>query len=126
MTTNIDLNKISFFKPIVGKTLREQLQGKTLVGAEVVDHLRSFPFYKKDRDFTPPSHWDRPTDTGRNIYLFSLTYVKPESWCAGAVQGVNWARDGFHVGHRRAFMGDVLDAVVGKGWDPDDWILVEK
>lgn len=128
----MNLDNVSIFKPVAGKTLREQLQGKTLAGADVIEYLRSF-HGDKAKDFVPPAHWDKPGTVPKNsgnIYLFSLTHVIPArnpvaQGHAGAVQGVCWATDGFHIGHCRSFFRrNVLDEVVGENWYAGDWILV--
>lgn len=127
-TTKINLNKISFFKPVEGKTLREQLRGKILAGADVVKYLRSLGDTK---NFTPPSHWEKPFGDanrgGKWIYGFSLTHLAPRpglSKSQAQVNGFVWAEDGISS-HWRHFHGDVLDMMVGRqGWCQQDWILV--
>lgn len=122
--TNLD--KVSFFKPVIGKTLREQLQGKTLVGAEVVEYLRSLD---KANGFVPPAHWEKPSH-GRSIYCFSLTYLAPryigrsEYKQEPTINGFVWSVDGFDS-HFRDFAGDPIDVMVGNDWHPNDWILIE-
>ena len=108
-TTKIDLNRIGFFKPVAGKTLREQLQGKKLASAEVVEYIRSLP-----EDFVPPSHW------GFRLYGFSLLYI-----LNNYVQGFCWADQMIHGGHSRFVTGEVMDVMVGEGWHPSDWVLIE-
>lgn len=123
MITTIDLNKVSFFKPVGGKTLREQLQGKTLAGAEVVEYLRSLD---EAKDFVPPAHWGKPF----GVYGFSLTHLasryvgRPEMKQEPQVNGFIWTREGFSP-HYRHFEGDPLDMMVGTDWHPQDWILIE-
>lgn len=126
-TTKTDLNKIHFFKPIKGRTLREQLQGKKLAGAEVVDYLRSLDGKK----FSPPAHWEKPHDS---IWIcgFSLTYFAPKPWnkqSAPQIQGFNWSEWTDEVTrivpHFRC-LEDPMDYEVGRGWDEGDWILIEE
>ncbi|MEK7586545.1 MAG: hypothetical protein AAB453_01600, partial [Patescibacteria group bacterium] len=89
--TTIDLNKVSFFQPVEGKTLREQLQGKILAGAEVIEYIRSFrrtkgfvpPAHWNDANnpmwaegFVPPSHWIKAVGS-RWVHVFSLTHLPP-------------------------------------------------
>lgn len=125
------LNNVSIFKPVNGKTLREQLQGKKLAGADVVEYLRTFDTEEKSKDFVPPAHWDKPgtvPTNGGSIYLFSLTHIerKNPQHDYRYVNGFCWATDGFHVGHQRSFTGtDVMDVMVGDGWHSGDWILIE-
>jgi hypothetical protein len=122
---SIDLNKINFFQPVAGKTLREQLQGKTLAGAEVVDYIRSLG--KGKGSFTAPTHWRKyPRSRSGFVYGFSLTHLAPR-YDGGdpQVNGFNWAEDDI-ASHWRSFTGDPLDEVVGglEGWCPQDWILI--
>ncbi len=122
-TATIDLNRISFFRPVDGKTLREQLQGKKLAGQETVDYMRSLG--ETASSFTAPEHWGRrPHEESSSwIFAFSLTYIKGHESGAEA-QGFCWSGD--HVSnHRRFFTGDILDVVVGKGWNKCDLILIE-
>ncbi len=125
--TTIDLNKVSFFKPVKGKTLREQLHGKKLAGAEVVEYLRSL---EEAKDFVPPAHWEKPSG-GSWVYGFSLTHLRPRYWDRPKsrqeplINGFVWAEDGGFDHHFRHFDGDPLDLVVGDGWCAQDWILIE-
>ncbi len=125
-TTTINLDKVSFLKPVNGKTLREQLQGKTLAGAEVVEYLRSLD---EAKGFVPPAHWEKPLG-GRAIYGFSLTHLasryvgQPEHKQEPTINGFVWSVEGFDS-HYRDFKGDPLDVMVGNGWHTQDWILIE-
>ena len=125
----MNLNNVRIFKPVNGKTLREQLRGHKLAGSDVVAYLRTFDTEEKSKDFVPPAHWDTPgrvPTNGGNIYLFSLTYITPHPAGGHLSNGVCWATDGFHVGHQRFFEEeDVLDVTVGNGWESGDWILIE-
>lgn len=121
-----NINKVSFFKPVVGKTLREQLKGKTLAGAWVVEYLRSNP-----EGFNVPAHWEKPYGDNGWVYGFSLTHLasryegRPEYRQEPQVNGFVWTeRYGFGK-HWRTFTGDPLDMMVGIDWDPQDWILIE-
>ena len=120
------LYKVRFFKPLEGSTLREQLQGKTLVGAEVVEYLRSLG---EAKDFVPPSHWEKPFGVG--VYGFSLTHLtpryadRPEMRQEPSINGFVWTNDEGFLPNYRHFKGEPLDMVVGKDWHPKDWILIE-
>lgn len=132
-TPTIDLNKVSFFKPVAGKTLREQLQGKTLAGPEVVEYMRSL---NDAQDFVPPAHWEKPSGGSMSggegwVLGFSLTHLAPSHPhpdTEPCINGFNWTKD--HVArHYRRFTGDPLDMMVGDGhngtWCPQDWILIQ-
>ena len=132
----MDLNKISFFRPVVGKTLREQLAGKNLAGREVVEYLRSIGG-ERYAEFTPPAHWEKPfgpssMQSGDRwgidlqwIYGFSLTHLDPRSHNTGRrVNGFVWTEKWGFSSHYRHFEGDPLDMVVGREWEEGDWILV--
>lgn len=139
MNTPIDLNRVSFFKPIVGKTLREQLRGRRLAGTEVVEYLYSLDGVK---DFVPPNHWDKPHGDANHgglwIYGFSLTYLRPryhnrpKMVQEPVINGFIWTEGdeffGPHFGHHyRGFTGDPLNMMVSErhDWCPQDWILIE-
>lgn len=143
----MDLNRIGLMKLVVGKTLREQLEGKKLAGADIVEFIRSFD--RMNAGFVPPAHWEGP-DLGSGIVdAFCLTAQGPSTlFHRQDILGFAWFPKGLsphttpHVIERRGIAvpeGDILDCMVvdpkmkvdpgsspaPKCWAADDRILIE-
>ncbi len=76
----IDLNKVHFFRPVAGKTLREQLAGKKLAGREIVEYMISF--MKNDGEkletFAFPNHWP-PKPQGKKEFIEAFCFFDTEA-----------------------------------------------
>lgn len=130
--TTIDLNKVHFLKPVVGKTLREQLAGKRLAGREIVEYMISF--MKNDGEkletFAFPNHWpSKPQGKKEFIEAFCLFDTE-----AGYVEGFLIAEFVPWKINNRVFKAPegekLLDLmVVATGptsgeWQESSWILI--
>lgn len=133
----IDLNKVHFFKPVAGKSLREQLASKKLAGPEVVEYMRSFICKNEElEELQIPEHWGKKPTGIEFIEAFSLLYQTPA--CRGGVErgfdihGFAWSEifDWRVNPYSRFVDGDVLDLIVmnhshgHNDWGENDWVLV--